>query len=146
MSLFGALITESPTTYGLLLGLGGDISQPSSVLQPAPLIAIPTIFEYLITSINISCPELWNGILSFMIIIIRQYPHAMLEIPPSLATEIVKSILKQINLLKDNLTKTELECVEKGKEVIDTLLLGKDCGGVGCVSHYHIIEQVRNIL
>lgn len=77
-----------------------------------------------------------------MIIIIRQYPHAMIEIS-YLATEIIKNILKQIESLKDNLTKTELDCVKKGKEVIDIFLNGKDCGGVGCVSHYQIIEQVR---
>lgn len=126
----------------MLLGLGGDISNPSSVLQPALSVPIPAIFEYLTAQLNISCQELWNGILSFMIIIIRQYPHAMIEIS-YLATEIIKNILKQIESLKDNLTKTELDCVKKGKEVIDIFLNGKDCGGVGCVSHYQIIEQVR---
>ncbi|CAG8537465.1 6927_t:CDS:10 [Funneliformis mosseae] len=145
LSLFGALITDSPTTYGMLLGLGGDITQSSSLLLPAPSITIPTIFEYLTSITVISSPELWNGILSFMVIIIQQYPHAILEIPSSLAADIVKNILKQINLLNDNLTSIELECVEKGKEVIDTLLVGKDCGGVGCVSHYHIIEQLQEI-
>ncbi|CAB5371735.1 unnamed protein product [Rhizophagus irregularis] len=144
LSLFGALITDSPTTYGLLLGLGGDISNPSSVLQPALSVPIPAIFEYLTAQLNISCQELWNGILSFMIIIIRQYPHAMIEIS-YLATEIIKNILKQIESLKDNLTKTELDCVKKGKEVIDIFLNGKDCGGVGCVSHYQIIEQIQEL-
>ncbi|CAG8480170.1 6506_t:CDS:10, partial [Dentiscutata heterogama] len=145
LSIFNGLITDTPTTFGLLLALGGDISQQSSTLQPVMHITIPQIFKDIARLLDISCTELWMGVLSFMRTILQQNPRAMMDIPPDLATDIIKNILQQIDLLPSFLDKQKYKCVEKGRQMIETLLIGKDCGGTGCVSHYQVIEQLQII-
>ncbi|CAG8485439.1 14772_t:CDS:10 [Dentiscutata erythropus] len=145
LSIFNGLITDTPTTFGLLLALGGDISQQSSTLQPVMHITIPQIFKDIARLLDISCTELWMGVLSFMRTILQQNPRAMVDIPPELATDIIKNILQQIDLLPSFLDKQKYKCVEKGRQMIETLLIGKDCGGTGCVSHYQVIEQLQII-
>ncbi|CAG8788657.1 4967_t:CDS:2, partial [Acaulospora morrowiae] len=54
LSILGGLITDSPTTFGMLLSLGGDITQSESTLQPVIQITIPQIFKYLNDSISSS--------------------------------------------------------------------------------------------
>ncbi|CAG8456893.1 3464_t:CDS:10 [Cetraspora pellucida] len=145
LSIFNGLITDTPTTFGLLLALGGDISQQSSTLQPVMHITIPQIFKDIEVLIDISSPELWMGVLSFMRTILQQNPRAMMDIPPDLATDIIKIILQQIERLPIDLDKQKYKCVEKGRQIIETFLIGKDCGGTGCVSHYQVIGQLQAV-
>lgn len=137
------MITDSPATFGLTLALGGDISDTSSILKNAPQITISQIFDYFREYIDISCYELWLGITSFMLIFLKDYPQTILDIQPYSATDIIKKILQQIDELPVSLNKIQFECVNKGKLLIDALLIGKGCGGVGCTSHYQVIEQVN---
>ncbi|RHZ74202.1 hypothetical protein Glove_227g124 [Diversispora epigaea] len=155
LSILGGLITDSPTTFGILLQLGGDISHPDSTLQPVIQITIPQIFKYIapLLEIEISSLELRIGIISFMLIILKQHPRAMMEITSAsstnsnlpLALDIIIAILKYISGFNRNLNKKELECIEVGRQMIDALLIGKNCGGIGCVSHYQIIEMLPKI-
>ncbi|KAF0460889.1 mediator complex subunit 23-domain-containing protein [Gigaspora margarita] len=145
LSIFNGLITDTPTTFGLLLALGGDISQQSSTLQPVMHITIPQIFKDIAALLDISCTELWMGVLSFMRTILQQNPRAMVDIPPDLATDIITIILRQIDGLPPFLDKQKYKCVEKGRQMIETFLIGKDCGGTGCVSHFQVIEQLQTI-
>ncbi|CAG8710086.1 10593_t:CDS:10, partial [Acaulospora morrowiae] len=77
-----------------------------------------------------------------------QYPRSMMDInsvEPKLAVEIVKTILKYINDLPPNLDEKDVEFINIGRQMIDALLIGKGCGGVGCVPHYQIIEELENV-
>ncbi|CAG8602038.1 10794_t:CDS:10, partial [Acaulospora morrowiae] len=77
-----------------------------------------------------------------------QYPRSMMDInsvEPKLAVEIVKTILKHINDLPPNLDEKDVEFINIGRQMIDALLTGKGCGGVGCVPHYQIIEELENV-
>ncbi|CAG8438128.1 11243_t:CDS:10 [Acaulospora colombiana] len=115
-----SLITDSPTTFGMLLSLGGDITKSESTLQPVIQITIPQIFRYLNLSIAFSSSELRIGIISFMLIILKQYPRSMMDInsvDPKLAVDIIKSILKFVNDLPPDLDERDLECelfIEEG--------------------------------
>jgi len=73
---------------------------------------------------------------------LRQYPTAIVEISPTTAMTFIKRMMEQINVLPLKLSKGQMRCVEKGQEVIEAFLTGKGCGGVGCVSYYHIIQEV----
>ncbi|CAJ0638124.1 11952_t:CDS:10 [Entrophospora sp. SA101] len=145
LSLFAKMITDSPATFGLTLALGGDISDTSSILKNAPQITISTIFDYVKDYIDISCHEIWLGITSFMLIFLKDYPQTIIDLQPYSATDIIKKILYQIDQLPVSLNKIQFECVNKGKLLIDALLIGKGCGGVGYTSHYQVIEQLQEI-
>ncbi|CAG8508778.1 6034_t:CDS:10 [Diversispora eburnea] len=146
LSILGGLITDSPITFGILLQLGGDISHPDSTLQPVIHITIPQIFKYITPLLEVSSLELRIGIISFMLIILKQHPRAMTEITSAsstnsnLALDIIIAILKYINEFSQNFNKKELECIEVGRQMIDALLIGKNCGGIGSPVRGHFIN------
>lgn len=94
---------------------------------------------------SIANSNIWLMTLSFMTASILQ-DHKLLErIPTLMAINIIKHILKEINTLPPNLTTTQVNCINKGKELINLLLLGASGDGAGVVSHYDIIVAVSNI-
>ncbi|CAG8556083.1 7213_t:CDS:10 [Paraglomus occultum] len=116
-------------------------SSPSLVHTLQPQITIPEIFEYLTHWLKNDMQHLWVGITSFVLIMLRQYPTAIVETSPTTAMTFIKKLMEQINVLPVKLSKGQMRCVEKGQEVIEAFLTGKGCGGVGCVSYYHIIQE-----
>lgn len=69
--------------------------------------------------------------------------HKLLErIPTMMAINIIKHVLREINTLPADLTTIEVQCLNKGKELINILLLGPNGDGAGVVSHYDIIVAV----
>lgn len=73
--------------------------------------------------------------------------HKLLErIPTMMAINIIKHVLREINTLPADLTTIEVQCLNKGKELINMLLLGPNGDGAGVVSHYDIIVAVSYIL
>lgn len=69
--------------------------------------------------------------------------HKLLErIPTTTAINIIKHVLREINTLPADLTTIEVQCLNKGKEMINLLLLGPNGDGAGVVSHYDIIVAV----
>jgi hypothetical protein len=121
-------------------------SSPSLVHTLQPQITIPAIFEYLSHRLKNDMQHLWIVIMSFVLIMLRQHPGAIVEINPTTAMTFIKKMMEQINVLPVKLSKGQMRCVEKGQEVIEAFLTGKGCGGVGCVSYYHIIQEVSYCL
>ena len=78
-----------------------------------------------------------------MIISITQ-DHRLFERSPTLmlAVNIIKHVLREINTLPANLSTAQVNCLNKGKELINLLLLGPMGDGAGVVSHYDIIVAV----
>lgn len=80
--------------------------------------------------------------LHYMIISMTQ-DHRLLErIPTLMAVNIIKHVLREINTLPATLSTAEINCLNKGKELINLLLLGPNGDGAGVVSHYDIIVAV----
>ncbi|CEI94172.1 hypothetical protein RMCBS344292_08393 [Rhizopus microsporus] len=94
---------------------------------------------------SIANSNIWLMTLSFMTASILQ-DHKLLErIPTLMAINIIKHILKEINTLPPNLTTTQVNCINKGKELINLLLLGASGDGAGVVSHYDIIVALPDV-
>jgi hypothetical protein len=75
-----------------------------------------------------------------------QQDHRLLDrIPTLMAINIIKHVLREINTLPADLTTIEVNCLNKGKELINLLLLGSNGDGAGVVSHYDIIVAVSII-
>lgn len=64
------------------------------------------------------------------------------RIPTLIAINIIKHVLREINILPADLTTVQVNCLNKGKELINLLLLGSNGDGAGAVSHYDIIVAV----
>lgn len=93
---------------------------------------------------SVTNSNIWLMTLTYMTISILQ-DHKLLErIPTLMAINIIKHVLKEINTLPPNLTTTQVDCINKGKELINLLLLGSSGDGAGVVSHYDIILAVSN--
>lgn len=76
-----------------------------------------------------------------------QQDHKLLDrIPTIMAINIIKHVLREINTLPADLTTVEVQCLNKGKELINLLLSGPNGDGAGIVSHYDIIVAVSSIL
>lgn len=72
--------------------------------------------------------------------------HRLLDrIPTLMAVNIIKHMLREINTLPPNLSTAEVDCLNKGKELINLLLLGPTGNGAGVVSHYDIIVVVSAV-
>ncbi|KAG1151478.1 hypothetical protein G6F37_000970 [Rhizopus arrhizus] len=67
------------------------------------------------------------------------------RIPTLMAINIIKHVLKEINTLPPNLTTIQVDCINKGKELINLLLLGSSGDGAGVVSHYDIILALPDV-
>lgn len=83
--------------------------------------------------------------LYYMITCILQDPKLLDRIPTLMATNIIKHVLREINTLSADLTTTQVNCLNKGKELINLLLLGVNGDGAGVVSHYDIIVAVSTL-
>jgi len=79
--------------------------------------------------------------MNFLTIVLSR-DGACSSIPTSLAVEITKHILKQINTLPADMDKQQEECLSKGKELMNILLLGPSRDGNGCLTYYDIIVAV----
>ena len=90
----------------------------------------------------ISNANIWLMTLSYMFISIVQDPRLLDRIPTLMAVNIIKHILREINTLPADLTTMQVDCLNKGKEMINLLLLGPHGDGAGVVSHYDIIVAV----
>ncbi|KAI8145206.1 mediator complex subunit 23-domain-containing protein [Fennellomyces sp. T-0311] len=90
--------------------------------------------------------NVWLMTLQYMITSITQ-DHRMFERTPTLmvAVNIIKHVLREINTLPANLSTTQVNCLNKGKELINLLLLGPMRDGAGVVSHYDIIVALPDV-
>lgn len=80
--------------------------------------------------------------LQYMITSITQDHRLMDKIHTVMAVNIIKHILREINTLPANMSTAQIDCLNKGKELINLLLLGPMGDGAGVVSHYDIIVAV----
>ncbi|KAL0075593.1 mediator complex subunit 23-domain-containing protein [Phycomyces blakesleeanus] len=89
--------------------------------------------------------NVWLMTLHYMASSIQQ-DHRLLErIPTLMAINIIKHILREINTLPADLTTSQVNCLNKGKELINLFLLGPKDDGAGVVSHYDIIVALPDI-
>ncbi|KAI9492493.1 mediator complex subunit 23-domain-containing protein [Zychaea mexicana] len=90
--------------------------------------------------------NIWLMTLQYMITSITQ-DHRMFERSPTLmvAVNIIKHVLREINTLPANLSTAQVNCLNKGKELINLLLLGPMGDGAGVVSHYDIIVALPDV-
>ncbi|KAI9013358.1 mediator complex subunit 23-domain-containing protein [Phycomyces nitens] len=89
--------------------------------------------------------NVWLMTLHYMASSIQQ-DHRLLErIPTIMAINIIKHILREINTLPADLTTSQVNCLNKGKELINLFLLGPADDGAGVVSHYDIIVALPDI-
>ncbi|KAI9262582.1 hypothetical protein EDC94DRAFT_659447 [Helicostylum pulchrum] len=94
---------------------------------------------------SVNNPNMWLTTLYYMITSILQ-DHKLLErIPTMMAINIIKHVLREINTLPADLTTIEVQCLNKGKELINMLLLGPNGDGAGVVSHYDIIVALPEV-
>lgn len=77
-----------------------------------------------------------------MILSIQQDPRLLERIPTAVAINVIKHILREINTLPPNLSTIQAQCLNKGKELINLLLIGPNGDGVGAVEYYDIILAV----
>lgn len=91
---------------------------------------------------EISNPNVWLMTLHYMITSIMQDHRILEQIKTEMAVNIIKHLLREINKLPASLTTDQTKCLNKGKELINLLLLGPAGDGAGVVSHYDIIVAV----
>lgn len=91
---------------------------------------------------SIANPNIWMMTLDYLITSISQDHKLLDRIPTLIAINIIKHVLREINTLPADLTTTQVNCLNKGKELVNLLLLGSNGDGAGAVSHYDIIVAV----
>ncbi|KAI8372734.1 mediator complex subunit 23-domain-containing protein [Radiomyces spectabilis] len=106
-------------------------------LNTAPPVVVPQP--------SIANHKIWMMTLNYMITSIHQEPKLLDNIPTLVAINIIKHMLREINTLPSNLSTGEVNCVNKGKELINLLLLGPSDDGAGAVSHYDIIVALPDV-
>ncbi|KAI9285727.1 mediator complex subunit 23-domain-containing protein [Umbelopsis sp. AD052] len=89
--------------------------------------------------------RIWQATLQYMIASIRQDVKLLDRIPTLMAINIIKHVLREINTLPADLSKSESRCLNSGKELINLLLLGPHGDGAGVVSHYDIIVALPDV-
>jgi hypothetical protein len=62
-----------------------------------------------------------------------------------IAINVIKHILREINTLPPNLDTLQAQCLNKGKELINLLLIGPSGDGVGVVEYYDIILALPDV-
>ncbi|KAI8328625.1 mediator complex subunit 23-domain-containing protein [Chlamydoabsidia padenii] len=67
------------------------------------------------------------------------------RIPTVIAINVIKHILREINTLPPNLSTLQAQCLNKGKELINLLLIGPSGDGVGVVEYYDIILALPDV-
>lgn len=80
-----------------------------------------------------------------MILSIQQDPRLLDRIPTVIAINVIKHILREINTLPPNLDTLQAQCLNKGKELINLLLIGPSGDGVGVVEYYDIILALPDV-
>jgi hypothetical protein len=91
---------------------------------------------------SIANHNIWLMTLDYLTVSIIQDHRLLDRIPTSMAINIIKHILREINTLPADLATIQVNCLNKGKELINLLLLGSNGDGAGAVSHYDIIVAV----
>lgn len=86
--------------------------------------------------------NIWMMTLEYLITSISQDHKLLDRIPTAIAINIIKHVLREINTLSANLSTEQVICLNKGKQLINLLLLGANGDGAGAVSHYDIIVAV----
>ncbi|KAI9313693.1 mediator complex subunit 23-domain-containing protein [Dichotomocladium elegans] len=89
--------------------------------------------------------NVWLMTLQYMITSITQDHRLMDRIPTLMAVNIIKHVLREINTLPANMSTAEVNCLNKGKELVNLLLLGPLGDGAGVVSHYDIIVALPDV-
>lgn len=89
--------------------------------------------------------RIWMMTFYYMITCIIQDPRLLDRIPTQMAINIIKHVLREINTLPADLTTMQVNCLNKGKEMINLFLLGAHGDGAGVVSHYDIIVALPDI-
>ncbi|KAG0165442.1 hypothetical protein DFQ30_008459 [Apophysomyces sp. BC1015] len=122
---FYDVISSFPKLYDHFLN-----STPTTGIHPQP---------------SIANHNMWLMTLHYMIASITQDNRSLDRIPTARAINIIKHVLREINTLPPNLTTAEVNCLNKGKELINLFLLGPAGDGVGVVSHYDIIVALPDV-
>ncbi|KAI8972683.1 hypothetical protein BDB01DRAFT_845071 [Pilobolus umbonatus] len=89
--------------------------------------------------------SIWTLTMDYMVISTEQDTRLLDHIPTAMAINIIKHVLREINSLPPNLTTQQVNCLNKGKKLINILLLGPSGDGVGVVSHYDIIVALPDV-
>lgn len=79
-----------------------------------------------------------------MTLSIQQDPRLLERIPTLIAINIIKHVLREINTLPPNLSNTQSQCLNKGKELINLLLIGPNGDGASVLEYYDIILAVSD--
>ncbi|CAO3590219.1 unnamed protein product [Absidia cylindrospora] len=94
---------------------------------------------------SITHPKIWKMTLRYMILSIQQDQRLLERIPTAIAINVIKHILREINTLPPNLSTIQAQCLNKGKELINLLLIGPNGDGVGVVEYYDIILALPDV-
>ncbi|KAI9481474.1 MAG: hypothetical protein EXX96DRAFT_566905 [Benjaminiella poitrasii] len=94
---------------------------------------------------SIANHNIWLMTLNYLTISIIQDNRLLDRIPTLMAINVIKHILREINTLPASLTTMQVNCLNKGKELINLLLLGSNGDGAGAVSHYDIIVALPDV-
>ncbi|KAM3581516.1 hypothetical protein VKS41_006346 [Umbelopsis sp. WA50703] len=89
--------------------------------------------------------RIWQATLQYMVASVRQDTKLLDRIPTIMAINIIKHVMREINTLPADLSKTQAHCLNSGKELINLLLLGPNGDGAGVVSHYDIIVALPDV-
>lgn len=89
--------------------------------------------------------NIWLMTLNYLTVSILQDHRLLDRIPTLMAINVIKHVLREINTLPANLTTVQVNCLNKGKELINLLLLGANGDGAGAVSHYDIIVALPDV-
>ncbi|CDS02982.1 hypothetical protein LRAMOSA00384 [Lichtheimia ramosa] len=148
------LVREHPTpssdqnTASVPIGIG-------SVSYYDVIVSFPELYGHFINEAppttgtqqqpTIANHNVWLMTLQYMITSITQDHRLMDKIHTVMAVNIIKHVLREINTLPANMSTAQIDCLNKGKELINILLLGPMGDGAGVVSHYDIIVALPDV-
>ncbi|GAN05157.1 hypothetical protein MAM1_0083c04626 [Mucor ambiguus] len=94
---------------------------------------------------SIANSNIWLMTLNYLTVSILQDHRLLDRIPTLMAINVIKHVLREINTLPADLSTAQVNCLNKGKELINLLLLGANGDGAGAVSHYDIIVALPDV-
>ncbi|KAI8352505.1 mediator complex subunit 23-domain-containing protein [Blakeslea trispora] len=121
------VVYSFPELYGHFLNAQ---SAPEAAVAPQP---------------SISNQNIWLMTITYLSHSILQDHRLIDHVPSLMAINIIKHILREINTLPADLTTAQVDCINKGKELINLLLLGPLGDGAGAVSHYDVIVALPDV-